>query len=277
MNTFYVSKDENNCLLGDVMKKRGFSRRLITKLKRIENGINKNGLPVRTVDTVFENDIITLKDTVSDSELIPNGDLNVKILYEDNDVIVFDKPALMPCHPSIKHREDTLGNFFAYLYPELTFRPINRLDRDTSGCVLVGKNSHAAHFLQNKCRKIYCGMTADFPFSGGRICVPIARESESIIKRCVRNDGKYAVTNYKVIKRTQNKTLIKFDLETGRTHQIRVHMAYKGYPLLGDDMYGGDNSVIKTQALHCCQVDFVSPENLQIISVRSEIPKDWEM
>lgn len=263
-----VSADENGAQLGEVLKKRGFSRRLVTKLKRTEMGITRDGKTVRTVDEVYEGDVILIKDIQGNVPQI-NSSLDVPVLYEDDDVIVFDKPAEMPVHQSIKHRDDTLANFFASVCPDTTFRPVNRLDRNTMGCVVCAKNRHSAHILQDCIEKIYYGLIPRPKFSGGRICAPIARQQESIILRCVRADGQYAATCWRVLERREKYALCEFILETGRTHQIRVHTAYAGYPLAGDDMYGGDCSVWKTQALVCGEVKFKRPSDGKTITVKS--------
>ena len=224
-------------------------------------------------DLVYENDIIMINEGDGES-LDPNPDLKADILYEDSEVVVFSKPPFMPCHPSIKHRDDTLGNLFAALYPSLAFRPVNRLDRNTSGCVLVAKSQRSAAMLQKSFEKTYVGIIKDLPHCGGRICAPIAREQETIIKRCVRADGQYSATDYLVRKRLGDLSLVDFFLETGRTHQIRVHSAFMGYPLLGDDLYGEASPLISRQALHCEKMTFQSPENGRIVTVTAPLPED---
>ena len=121
--TVTITKEENEKALECVLRSRGFSKRLITRLKRTENGMTRKGVLIRTVDLVYENDIIMINE--GDGEALdPNPDLKADILYEDSEVVVFSKPPFMPCHPSIKHRDDTLGNLFASLYPSLAFRPV---------------------------------------------------------------------------------------------------------------------------------------------------------
>lgn len=274
MTEIIIDSSESGKTLEKVLKDRGYSRRLITLLKRQENGMTRQGQLIRTIDTVKENDVIILDDCKKGKPLEPNGNINVEILYEDKDLVVFNKPPLMPVHPSINHQGDTLGNFFSFHCPNLTFRPVNRLDRDTSGCVIVAKNPHAAHILQNKCEKKYFCITKHISLSGGRICAPIAREKESIILRCVRSDGQYSVTNWLKIKDKNGFSLLELNLETGRTHQIRVHLAWKGYPLLGDKMYGGDCKVIERQALHCGEISFFSPGSNKKITVKAPLPED---
>lgn len=271
--TITITKEENEKALECVLRSRGFSKRLITRLKRTENGMTRKGVLIRTVDLVYENDIIMINE--GDGEALdPNPDLKADILYEDSEVVVFSKPPFMPCHPSIKHRDDTLGNLFAALYPSLAFRPVNRLDRNTSGCVLVAKSQRSAAMLQKSFEKTYVGIIKDLPHCGGRICAPIAREQETIIKRCVRADGQYSATDYLVRKRLGDLSLVDFFLETGRTHQIRVHTAFMGYPLLGDDLYGEASPLISRQALHCEKMTFQSPENGRIVAVTAPLPED---
>lgn len=269
-----VCAEENSKPLSDILRRRGFSRRLISKLKRTDGGITRNGKLLRTVDIVYEGDKIVLREENGCGQE-PNGSLNVPVLYEDSDLIVFDKPPFMPVHPSINHQRDTLGNYFSFCCPGLTFRPINRLDRDTGGCVLAAKNQRCAYELQKSFGKIYYGITPLLKSSGGRICAPIARERQSIILRCVREDGQYAATNWFEIQRTEKYSLCEFILETGRTHQIRVHMAHKGFPLIGDSLYGGDCTALNRQALHCGKISFIQPATGKLLTVSSKLPKDF--
>ena len=254
-----INTDDSGKKLGEVLIHRGISRRLITRLKRTQNGITRNGELIRTIDTVSAGDKIILSE--QDSKLLePNGKLDVEILYEDDQLIIFNKPPFMPVHPSIKHQGDTLGNFFAYHCPNLTFRPVNRLDRDTSGCVIVAKNQFSAKALQRSYEKVYYAVCHGlFENAERTVSAPIAREQESIIKRCVRSDGQTAVTHYKVLKQDKKYALLEFHLENGRTHQIRVHMAHIGHPIAGDDMYGGSREDYPHQALHCGKVTFLHP------------------
>ncbi len=269
-------KADCECSLKDfLINKEGVSKRFLSKLKRTENGITRNGLLIRTVDMVYKGDVIVLK-TEDESFLEPNPDLDVRIAFENESLVVFDKPVGMPVHPSIKHQGDTLGNFFAAIYPKLTFRPVNRLDRDTSGLCLAAKNPYAAVTLQNSVKKVYYAVAEGKTEDYGTIDLPIAREKESIIKRTVRSDGQQAVTHYKAIDRNEKYTLLEINLETGRTHQIRVHFSFIGHPLAGDDMYGGDCSIIENQALHCGCLSFYDPLSGELINVSSPIRDDMK-
>ena len=213
-------------------------------------GITRNGSLIRSIDTVYNGDIIILK--LNDEKFLePNPKMKVPVAFENDDLIIFEKPAGMPVHPSIKHQGDTLGNFFASIYPNLTFRPINRLDCNTSGLCAVAKNSYGASHYQGKIKKTYYAVAEGITEESGTINAPIAREKESIILRCVRENGQNAVTHYKRLLFNEKYSLLEINLETGRTHQIRVHMAYIGHSLAGDDMYGGKTDIIKRQALHC--------------------------
>ncbi|MBQ3565879.1 MAG: RluA family pseudouridine synthase [Oscillospiraceae bacterium] len=270
---FEVQRDTT---LEDFLRKdTGVSKRMISRLKRTENGITRNGKLVRTIDKVFTGDEIVLK--YEDTKLLePNGNLNVKTAFENENLIVFDKPVGMPVHPSIKHQGDTLGNFFAYKYPDLTFRPVNRLDRDTSGLCIVAKNAFSAAALQSDIKKVYYAVVSGNISGEGTIDAPIAREQESIIKRVVREDGQRAVTHYKALSSKKKYSLLEINLETGRTHQIRVHFAHIGHPLAGDDLYGGSREDIDCQALHCGCLEFKEPVTSEKIIVRSDLREDME-
>ena len=270
---FICTEKENGRKLGDILREKGFSRKLLTRLKRTDGGILRNGGSIRTVDAVSCGDRIVICESEKGGAE-PNASLDVSVLFEDEHLAVFNKPPMMPCHESIKHRGDTLSNFFAAHCPDTVFRCVNRLDRDTSGCVVVAKSRFCANALQKSCGKVYYGICKDLEPSGGRICAPIAREKESIIKRCVREDGQFAATTFCVAERYGQYSLCRFLLETGRTHQIRCHMAHIGAALVGDDMYGEKSEMISRQALHCGEVSFTHPVTGERITVKAPLPED---
>lgn len=272
---------------GDFLRHIGVSRRLMAKLKRVSDGITLNGSHVRTIDIIHEGDVVAIKNT-DESLLEPNAVLTVPIVYEDEGVIVFDKPVGMPVHPSHKHQGDTLGNCFAAMFPDLTFRPINRLDKDTSGLCAAAKSAYAANLLTGNISKVYAAVTEGLPIpkslenslikwyeteNSYRIEAPIGRTADSVITREVREDGQSAVTNYTIEKENGRFALLRISLETGRTHQIRVHFSSLGHPLAGDDLYGGSLEFCKRQALHCCEMRFVSPFGGEIF-LKSSLPND---
>lgn len=274
MRKITLSVNENGITLLDFLKKNNFSRRVITKLKN--NGkLFVNGENRHTNFVLSENDTISL--TLSDEKtLLPNAKLDVEIVYDDEDVVVFNKPCGMATHPSIRHYEDTLGNFFSAKYEGLSFRPINRLDRDTSGLCLCAKNQYSASQLSSSFEKIYFAICEGIISCDGEIDAPIARMGESIIMREVRADGQSAKTLYTVLEQTKSLTFLRIKLLTGRTHQIRVHFSHIGHPLCGDDMYGGGLELIQRQALHCGEIMFTHPITGEKIELFREIPEDMK-
>lgn len=269
-----ITSRESGKTLGEVLSARGVSRRLVTSLKRTEGGITRMGLTIRTVDRVSCGDVIMLKER-DEKTLEPNFKLDVPILYDDDSLVVFDKPPFMPVHPSVKHQGDTLGNYFAARFPGIAFRPVNRLDRDTSGCVICAKSRYSAAKLQQSFEKTYYAVCCGHPPIEGRITAPIAREHDSIIKRIVSPDGQPAVTNYRIVARNEKYSLAQIHLETGRTHQIRVHFSYIGFPLAGDDLYSGSREDFPRQALHCSSVSFTHPQSGEEIEVSSPLPENF--
>lgn len=253
------------------LKSRGISRRVLTALKH-SGGLTRGGGTLRTVDAVHAGDVITLRLDGGETSVAANPELSADIVYEDEDVVVFNKPPFMPVHPSQRHHDDTLANLFAARYPGLPFRPINRLDRNTSGLCVCAKNQFAAAALSGSISKVYYAITDGTP-PGDTVNAPIGRLGDSVIERCVTPDGKPAVTHFRKIA-GERRALLRITLETGRTHQIRVHMSHIGFPLCGDDMYGGDCTAISRQALHCGEVEFTLPVSGERITISAPLPED---
>ena len=277
---YEIDRTHDGMQVGGFLRGKGYSRALLTMLKN-EDGLALNGSHIRTVDTIKSGDVITV--TIKDvSGAVPNASLNAYIAYDDDDVVVFDKPSGMPVHTSYGHNDDTLENLFAALYPEHGFHAVSRLDRNTSGLITVAKNKYAASRLMSderyRPKKVYYAVTGIEAVSSlgesGEITAPIARESDSVIKRTVRDDGEYARTIFKAVKKNDRYCLYEVTLATGRTHQIRVHFAYCGFPLIGDELYGGDTSMMRRHALHCGSLSFIQPVKGDTISLRSDIPSD---
>lgn len=251
----------------------GFSRALITRVKF--GGVYLNGECVTMRAQVNAGDEISVHFPEEASESIPPIDIPLEILYEDEHILAVNKPKNMPTHPSRGNSLPTLANaVMAHIGKGFVFRAINRLDRDTSGIVLIAKNAHSCAILSNEMKahgfvKKYTALLCGTPEEKhGTIDAPIEREAEGSIKRCVRSDGKRAVTEYEVKKVLDNGTsLCEFTLHTGRTHQIRVHAAYIGHPLLNDFLYGTRGE--DTYFLHCSSLSFTHPltkEKIEIIS-----------
>lgn len=256
-------------------KRQGYSKRLIISLKH--GGIWVNGAHRRMVDPVAEGDVIDIELGGDKIKLIPNASLKVPVVYHDSDIIVFNKPADMPVHPSATYYDDTLGNYFAALFQkeQIAFRPINRLDRDTTGLCLSAKNTLAAAKVAKSLQKEYVAIVqGQLSPSEGTIDEPLIRVPGSIISRKVHPDGQRAVTHYRVIEQFEDFALVAIRLETGRTHQIRVHFAYIGHPLEGDTLYGGRTQYIGRHALHCKELSFIRPEDDRSVRLIAPLPED---
>ena len=230
----------------------GLSSRSFVKQKHLSNGLLRNGNPCRSIDVLSGEDLLTLNLPEENPVYQPvAGPLD--ILWEDEDYLVVAKPPGMPVHPSPGHDRDNLLNRVAYYCQEkgqqYAFRPLYRLDRDTSGIVVVGKHRTAVSSAQVK--KLYYGIVQGELDCQGTVDAPIALEPGSKIRRCCGKDGQAAVTHWEALASAEGHTLLRFQLETGRTHQIRVHMAYTGHPLAGDDLYGGSRQLLGRQGLHC--------------------------
>lgn len=254
------------------LKSRGFSRKLITKLKH-SGGLTRGGDILRSIDILNAGDEVCVR--IEDSgAVMPNPDIKAPTVFENEDVVVFDKPCGLAVHPSIVHYADTLGNLYAALYPESAFRPIHRLDKDTSGLCACAKNKLAAALLSKGVEKTYYAAVDGEIAQPGEINFPIGRADGSIIKREVRADGQPAVTLYRPVLHRNGRTLLEVTLKTGRTHQIRVHFSHIGFPLCGDEMYGGDRTDIQRQALHCGKMVFQLPLTGEFKEIESPLPDD---
>lgn len=250
----------------------GFSITLVKEAKY--GGIHLNGIPVTVRASVKENDFIEiyLKKEISDG--IPPMNIPLKVLYEDDDILAVDKPTNMPTHPSKGNNLPTLANaVMGYYKGNFVFRSVNRLDRDTSGIVIIAKNRMSAYALSSSMKagqweKKYHAIVEGIPSpNANTINAPIERIEEGNIKRTVRADGKPAITKYKVIKEYGDSALCEITLLTGRTHQIRVHMAYIGHPLVSDFLYGTESE--KEYFLRCVEIKFPHPKTKETIVIKA--------
>lgn len=274
---FIITDKDSGRQIRDYLRDFGVSSALLTKLKNTENGITKNGVFARTIDKIFTDD--TLKITIENKGRMPEKltESNVQAVYNDADILVLNKPAFMPVHESRNHRGDTLANAAAcYMERDTAFRAVYRLDRDTSGLVLIAKNELAACKLAGKIQKDYYAVCSGELSGKGTINLPIRRVRESIIERGVFDDGEKAVTHWEAVSRKNGNTLLKLNLETGRTHQIRVHFSHLGYPLLGDTLYGGSTDLIDRQALHCKTIYFTHPITHKEMMLNCDFPTDFK-
>lgn len=261
----------------------GISGSLIKDLKRHEDGILLNGEHIRTVDTVSAGDILSVAIYDSASEGIIPQDMELDILYEDEDILIINKPCGLPTHPSRGHFTGTLANGVVAHYmkngEEHVFRAVNRLDMDTSGVMCIAKNSYSHARLVEQMKsgvlsRKYAAIVEGLP-EGNTVDAPIMRDS--FLKRIVHPDGQRAVTHYRVISRYEGYSLVELSLETGRTHQIRVHMSYIGHPLLGDWLYGTeDHSLFDRQALHSKEIRLRQPVTGEELCFMSKIAPDMQ-
>ncbi|TCS83495.1 RluA family pseudouridine synthase [Tepidibacillus fermentans] len=268
-----------------------FSRKSLSKVKNTK-GIYLNGEPVYVTVRVHRGDLLQIYVPIETSEFIPPEPVDFEIVYEDQDIVVVNKPAGIVVHPTKSHPNRTLANGLVYYWKakgeRFRFRPVHRLDRDTSGLLVIAKNQYAHHklalqlqdrTLKRTYRAIVHGYVAE---DKGIIDAPIMKDPEHALRRIVVTDlhpeTKPAITYYKVIERFSDATLIELQLATGRTHQIRVHMSYIGHPLVGDELYGGEigENGMQRQALHAIELEFHHPTTEKSLHYHAPLPLDMQ-
>ncbi len=279
---FNVTDQQDKMRLNVFLRSRGVSAALIRKIKFLPEGMLVNGVKQNADYILSAGDVVEINTPSEEPEttVIPQqGDMD--IVYMDDACMVVNKPCDMPCHPSFNHPTGTLANYFMGYWQvrgeNKICRIINRLDRNTSGLVLIALDRHSAQQFKGNVDKTYTAVVSGRVQPGhGVIDLPIARQRESIITRCVRADGRRAVTEYWVKKQNEEISLLDIKLHTGRTHQIRVHFSHIGHSLLGDDLYGGSTDLIGRHALHCSQLSFTSPATGRHTVVDSPLPDDMQ-
>ena len=276
---FIVPQEYDGKLVKEFLRKECMvSATLFTQLKKTENGITNNGIHTRAIDKIKYKDIVEITLPEDKNEIVPIN-IPINVLFEDEHLMAVEKEPYMAVHPVHGHINDTLANACAYYAKQKnemwTFRAINRLDRDTSGVVLIAKNAYSAPILSDTAKKKYIAVCEGKIEHSGTVDLPIRFKEGHSIQRETGEGGVTAITHYYPIKYGGGHTLTEFELETGRTHQIRVHMSSIGYPLAGDDMYGGSLDKIGRQALHCASVSFMHPESHDYITVESPVPKEF--
>ena len=266
----------------------GLSGGMIRHLKFLEDGITVGGerVTVRRVLKLGEELVLNTADAEAEKPIKP-VELPLAIAYEDEDMVIPDKPAFMPTHPSHDHYEDTVANALAFRYKDdgdaFVFRPVNRLDRNTSGLLIIAKCRIAAAKLtramqEGRIRKKYVAiLDGTLESDGGVIDTYMRRTAESIIVRevCDKCEGAdRAITEYRVIYRSERYTVVEAEPKTGRTHQLRVHFAHLGAPIVGDDLYGDASEHIDRHALHSHSLTLVQPTSGEPLAVRAPLPED---
>lgn len=268
-----------------LLDKLNFSVRSLSKMKR-EKSVLVNGVYKKPSLKVYSGDLIEVKIDEEKANFEPQ-DLNLQIIYDDFDIIMVNKPPFMVVHPTKSHYDKTIANGISYYIDNqkenVKIRFVNRLDMNTSGLVIVAKNAYAHHTLsiamsENKVEKKYITVVDGIiKENEGTIDEPIYRPTEDSIKRIIDERGQSSVTHYKVIERLENATVLEVSLETGRTHQIRVHMAHIGHGIIGDELYGYvDEELINRQALHAYKLEFEQPRTKEKLKFKADIPEDMK-
>ena len=282
---FVVDECADGKLLRSFLHECGVSATLLAKLKRRERGILQNGVSVTVRAVLRAGDVIDL--AIEDREESPHvapRELPVEILVKTADYIVANKPCNMPTHPSHGHHEDTLANALAFRFSteDAPFRPrfINRLDRNTTGAVLVAGHALAAISLSRamvmgEIKKSYLALVHGRVERVVHLETGIRRRGESIITRevCSPDEGELAVTDVIPLVSGEEMSLVRLIPHTGRTHQLRVHMAHLGHPLLGDELYGVADDFPR-HALHASHLEFPAPQTKERVRVFAPIPED---
>ena len=267
---YQITENEQGTTVLDFLRKKGFSRHILSSMKADKEALTRNGQRIGGREQLLAGDYfrVRLLETVDSDGIIPVS-MPLSILYEDEDILVINKPADMPVHPSIGNYTNTLANgVAAYLDAKdehSPFRCINRLDRDTSGALILAKNAFSAAVLSTQMRnrqirRTYLAVVEGITPPNGTISAPISRVDDSVIERHVDFlHGEPAVTHYERLEVKNEHSLLEIHLETGRTHQIRVHMGYIGHPLPADYLYHPEYDCFKRQPLHSLQLEFRHP------------------
>ncbi|WP_338449025.1 RluA family pseudouridine synthase [Niallia oryzisoli] len=274
-------------MIKEFLKEKSISKTALTDIKFKGGTIAVNGQEVTVRYYLQADDHLTVHFPVEEpSAGLLGEDLPLDILYEDDYVMVVNKSYEMNTIPSREHPTGSLANgligYFHKIGLLATTHIVTRLDRNTSGLVLIAKHRHIHHLLSSEQKAGRIKRTYEAFAEGilkntsGMIEEPIGRKQESIIEREVRADGQYALTHYQVIQSFPRFTWLKLQLETGRTHQIRVHLSYIGHPLLGDELYGGLTDLMKRQALHCRKIIFIHPIIGETFEFTAELPSDMQ-
>ena len=289
---YIISKEENGKTVKEILRFGiGLSLAFTKKLKFLDNGIMLNGQKVTVRATVREGDVLSLatEDLEPTDFLIPS-DIPISVIFEDEGFVLPNKPPFMPTHPSLNHRGDTLADALAYKYSKegskFVFRAISRLDRNTSGILLIAKDRISASKLSASMKngefeKKYITILNGIPESDhGIIDTYIKRESESIIFRkvCGKDEGgSRAITEYTVLAKSDKYSLVLASPKTGRTHQLRVHFAHIGAPILGDDLYGIASPLIDRHALHAYSLSCPHPKSAERVTFEAPLHNDMSV
>ena len=283
---YIIDEDSAGLRVEQFLRRKRYSGQNLSEIKRMPKSILVNGVHYYMRQELSKGDHlqVCICET-KNSEKIPPTNLPLDIIYEDEDILVLNKPAGMPIHPSLNNYTNSMANALAYYFQSqgkpFIFRCCNRLDRDTSGLTIVSKHLVSGSILSDmtKYREVHREYLAiargSVTPSEGTIHAPLGRKEGTIIERTVDwEHGEDAVTHYKVVKEANGHSLVSLRLETGRTHQIRIHMKYLGYPLIGDYLYNPDMEYMTRQALHSHHMEFTHPITGEHMSFTAPLPED---
>lgn len=284
---YRISEETEGITVKEFIKSKGITRHILVGMKEYPDSILVNGR-YRFLNQPLEADdyvTITIRDSEASEKIRPVR-LPLSILHEDEDILIVNKPANMPVHPSMGNYENTLANAVAYYYAEqgetFVYRCINRLDRDTTGALILAKNALSAALLsqmmqRREIHRTYLAIVKGIPPKAGVIDAPIGRADGSAIERQIDyRHGETAVTHFQLLKSDAKYSLVQLKLETGRTHQIRVHMKSIGHPLPGDYLYHPDYSDFSHQPLHSWKLEFVHPIEKKPLHFTAAVPHEFQ-
>ena len=283
---YIIDEDSSGLRVEQFLRRKRYSGQNLSEIKRMPKSILVNGVHYYMRQELSTGDHLQVRICeTQNSEKIPPTNLPLDIIYEDEDLLVLNKPAGMPIHPSLNNYTNSMANALAYYFQSqgkpFIFRCCNRLDRDTSGLTIVSKHLVSGSILSDmtKYREVHREYLAiargSVTPSEGTIQAPLGRKEGTIIERTVDwEHGEDAVTHYKVVKEANGHSLVSLRLETGRTHQIRIHMKYLGYPLIGDYLYNPDMEYMTRQALHSHHMEFTHPITGEHMSFTAPLPED---
>lgn len=285
---YQIDAGSDSLRVEQYLKRKGYSSQNISEIKRMSRSVLVNNKHYYMRDRLKSGDTLVIRiSETGRSKNVPPVRLPLSIVYEDEDIIVLNKPAGMPTHPSINNYTNSLANALAWYYEEqkkpFIFRCCNRLDRDTSGITVVAKHLVSGSILSKKTfnreihREYLAIVRGHVTPESGTIRAPLARKPGTIIERTVDfENGENAVTHYHVTEEKNGHSLVSLCLETGRTHQIRIHMKYLGFPLIGDYLYNPDMEHIGRQALHSHKVSFSHPITGEWMEFTAGLPDDMK-
>ena len=283
---YIIDEDSAGLRVEQFLRRKRYSGQNLSEIKRMPKSILVNGVHYYMRQELSTGDHLQVRICeTQNSEKIPSTKLPLDIIYEDEDLLVLNKPAGMPIHPSLNNYTNSMANALAYYFQSqgkpFIFRCCNRLDRDTSGLTIVSKHLVSGSILSDmtKYREVHREYLAiargSVTPSEGTIQAPLGRKEGTIIERTVDwEHGEDAVTHYKLVREANGHSLVSLRLETGRTHQIRIHMKYLGYPLIGDYLYNPDMEYMTRQALHSHHMEFTHPITGAHMSFTAPLPED---